>query len=221
MDNSRWILLDDGDKKFETMKTWPNNAAQVVAEYNGVDDGGGQSVGRKNLWKICKGRRFGGTFTKAPILRQFRHIKGLRFDSFLSSFCTKFLFAKRTSSRCSLSSGNILRKKMSKPRMRAEILGRIAGRMSKEFCHYQELVARKYYLQSLPKDLLMDFATIAISTNWKGTSYNPIRSSLQSTGCRRGSYAFWACLRLSPTRLLQRYKSPFQITGLKLEIPFC
>ena len=60
------------------------SATQIAVEYDEVDGGGGKSVKKvvkkwKNrqkvqkaskVWKICKGHRFGGTFTEAPIFRQ-------------------------------------------------------------------------------------------------------------------------------------------------------
>ena len=62
------------------------SATQIAVEYNGIDGGGGKLVEKvvkksKNcqkvqraskVWKICKGHRFEGTFTKAPVLRQQR-----------------------------------------------------------------------------------------------------------------------------------------------------
>ena len=66
--------------------------AQIVVEFDGFDAGGGDggksvkklsksrgivNKSKENLkgLKSCKGHRFRGTFTKAPILRQFIDIK--------------------------------------------------------------------------------------------------------------------------------------------------
>lgn len=52
INDSRWMILDDWDKRFTVIKTWPNSAAQVIAKYNGVDNDGGQLV--KILSKVEK-----------------------------------------------------------------------------------------------------------------------------------------------------------------------
>ena len=55
------------------------SAAQIIAKYDGVDGGGngGKSVEKSSkVWKICKGHRFGRTFTEAPILRRFNYPSG-------------------------------------------------------------------------------------------------------------------------------------------------
>ena len=83
------------------------NATQIAVEYDGIDGDSGKSVEKvvrksKNrqkvqraskVWKICKGDRFGGTFTKVPILRQ----RTRTFDKILTVFQALFAGPKKLS----------------------------------------------------------------------------------------------------------------------------
>ena len=71
------MILDDGDKRFAAVKTWPNSAAQVVVEYDGVEGGagaGGKSVKSCQKSKNCQTSEKThrpGKFAKAVDLARF------------------------------------------------------------------------------------------------------------------------------------------------------